>query len=150
MSGNLTPDTAGALLQASQKQTALSANNLSHSKTMEGIEKTAKEFEAVFISAMLKPMFDGIETDGVFNGGKGEEIFRGMMLQEYGKMMSANGAVGIAADVKAKLIEIQGLPAEEPAPRPVAARPIDPIDMNKNTEEMDAIAVQLNNLTIGE
>ena len=36
-------------------------------------------------------MFEGIKTDGMFGGGNAEDIFRSMMVDEYGKMMSKNG-----------------------------------------------------------
>lgn len=74
---------------------------------MEKIEEAAQEFEAVFISEMMKPMFEGIKTDGEFGGGKGEEIFRGFMVQEYGKMIAARGSLGIADNIKAAMIQMQ-------------------------------------------
>lgn len=137
MSGNLTPDTTTALFQASQTHLSQSAGKLNSSKTIAAIEKTSKEFEAVFISAMMKPMFEGTQIEGAFGGGKGEEIFQGMIIQEYGTMMSRTGGIGIADDVKAKLIELQGL--KEPASASTDA------DIT-----MDAMAVKLNNMKIGE
>ncbi|NCC22980.1 MAG: flagellar biosynthesis protein FlgJ [Alphaproteobacteria bacterium] len=76
-------------------------------KNIKAIEDSAREFEAVFLSAMLKPIFEQIEVDGLFGGGKGEEVFRGMMVQEYGKMIAQTGTIGIADQVKAELIRIQ-------------------------------------------
>ena len=35
-------------------------------KNREDIEAAARDFEAVFISQMIKPMFEGIETDSMF------------------------------------------------------------------------------------
>ncbi|MGB0719293.1 MAG: rod-binding protein [Bdellovibrionales bacterium] len=67
----------------------------------------AVDFEAVFIAEMLKPMFEGIATDGMFGGGKAEEVFRGMLLQEYGKIVAQTSGIGIAAEVKQTLIELQ-------------------------------------------
>lgn len=76
-------------------------------KNIEAIEKTAQEFEAVFIAEMLKPMFEGIDTGGPFGGGQGEEIYRGMMLGEYGKVLANSNSIGIADQVKAEMIRIQ-------------------------------------------
>ena len=70
-------------------------------------EEAAQEFEAVFLAEMLKPMFEGIKHDGMFGGGKGEEIFHGMMVQEYGKMFAQTGGIGIADEVKATMIRMQ-------------------------------------------
>jgi Rod binding domain-containing protein len=71
------------------------------------IEETAREFEAVFVAEMMKPMFKELKTDGMFGGGKGEEVFRGMMLQEYGKNIASSGALGIADNIKAAMIRMQ-------------------------------------------
>lgn len=80
------------------------------------VEQAAEEFEAVFIGEMLKPMFEGIETKEPFGGGKGEEVFRGMMITEYGKMISQNGGIGLADHIKETMIQLQeeanGLSAE--------------------------------------
>jgi hypothetical protein len=45
----------------------------------------AKEYESVFISQFLGSMFSGIKTDGITGGGQGEEMFRSLMVNEYGK-----------------------------------------------------------------
>ena len=71
------------------------------------IEKAAQEFESVFLAEMLKPMFSPLKPDPLFGGGKGEEVFQGFMIQEYGKMMSDRGGIGLAEHVKAEMIRIQ-------------------------------------------
>jgi len=71
------------------------------------IEQAAQDFEAVFLTEMFKPMFEGLDPDPTFGGGKGEEIFRGLMLQEYGKMVAKNDGIGIAKQVKAEMIRMQ-------------------------------------------
>jgi Rod binding domain-containing protein len=77
------------------------------SKDMKKAEQAAEEFEAVFIGEMLKPMFNMIEVDENFGGGKGEEIFRDLMVQEYGKMIARQGGIGIASQIKAELLRAQ-------------------------------------------
>jgi peptidoglycan hydrolase FlgJ len=67
----------------------------------------AEEFEAVFLSQMLSNMFAGIKTDTVFGGGHGEDAYRAMMIQEYGKSMAAGGGVGIADSVMREIIQLQ-------------------------------------------
>ena len=99
----LTPETALNVLQQSQIKDPTTAK-ITDKKSMEDV---AREFEAVFISEMVKPMFEGIETDDLFGGGKGEEIFRGMMIQEYGKNVADRDATGIQTQVMNKLIEMQ-------------------------------------------
>jgi Rod binding domain-containing protein len=76
-------------------------------KDEKSIDKTATDFEAVFLSQMLESMFKGIKTDGPFGGGHAEEMMRSFMLQEYGKVMAAGGGVGIADAVKRELLHAQ-------------------------------------------
>lgn len=106
---NLNTDTSLALMQASQAEAsnaALKTKNI-QDKDLTKIEEAAKEFEAVFMAEMMKPMFAGIKTDSRFGGGKGEEIFRGFMVQEYGKLIAERGEIGIADAVKAEMIRMQ-------------------------------------------
>ena len=83
-----------------------SAKGLSD-KQIKKIEMTAEDFEAVFITEMLKPMFEMIEVDPDFGGGKGEEVFRDFQLNEYGKMIAKQGGIGLAEQVKSQLIHMQ-------------------------------------------
>lgn len=87
--------------------TAIKANALTMDERDTKAAKAAKDFESVFVSEMLKPMFDMINVDDTFGGGKGEEVFRGMMVQEYGKMITAQGGIGIADQIKAELLRQQ-------------------------------------------
>lgn len=102
-------DTTLALLQTQQSVSAKAAGKVKAAGNIDikKAEQAAQEFEAVFIAEMLKPMFEGIKHDGAFGGGKGEEIFHGMMVQEYGKMLSQTGGIGIADEVKATMIRMQ-------------------------------------------
>ncbi len=70
-------------------------------------DKAAQDFEAVYIAEMLKPMFETVEVDDTFGGGKGEEVFRGMLTQEMGKSIAKQGGFGLADHVKAELLRIQ-------------------------------------------
>jgi Rod binding domain-containing protein len=76
------------------------------------LEEAAIDFEAMFVAEMLRPMFDGIEVDPLFGGGKTEEIFSDFLRDEYGKMIAATGQLGIADQVKQQLIELQGRTVE--------------------------------------
>jgi peptidoglycan hydrolase FlgJ len=70
-------------------------------------KKTAQQFEGVLISQMLNDMFDGIKTDGMFGGGEGEEMFRSLMVDEYGKQIAAQGGIGLADAVTRELMQRQ-------------------------------------------
>ena len=82
-------------------------DNASVSNNNKAIEEAAQDFEAVFMAEMLKPMFEQIKPNGMFGGGKGEEVFQGMMVQEYGKIMAERGGIGIAEQVKEEMLRIQ-------------------------------------------
>lgn len=71
------------------------------------VRAAAEEFEAVFLSQMLEPMFKGIETDGMFGGGSAEKIYQSVMLQEYGKALARTGGVGIADAVEREILRLQ-------------------------------------------
>lgn len=90
-----------------QARSAEISEKLKSSRKMEQITETAKEFEAVFLAEMIKPMFEGINTEPPFGGGKGEEVFRGLLIQEYGKMLAQTGRIGIAEQVKQEMIKLQ-------------------------------------------
>ena len=79
----------------------------------EAARTAAEEFEAVFISQMLEHMFAGIRTDGPFGGGRGEEMFRSLMITEYGRMIARSGGVGVADQVMAEILRIQDVQADE-------------------------------------
>ncbi len=76
-------------------------------KRMAKIEATAQDFEAVFITEMLKPMMNMVEVDSQFGGGRGEEVFRDFTINEYGKKLASQGGIGIAKHVKDQLIRLQ-------------------------------------------
>jgi peptidoglycan hydrolase FlgJ len=71
------------------------------------INKAASEFEGQFVSQMLTQMWQGIETDGYFGGGNGEEMFRGLMINEYGKKIAQSGQLGIADNVRSAMLKMQ-------------------------------------------
>ena len=69
--------------------------------------ETAEDFESYFISQFLSSMFKGIKTDGPFGGGHGEEMYRGLMMNEYGKAIAADGGFGIADAIEREMLAMQ-------------------------------------------
>ena len=72
--------------------------------------KKAKEFESVFISQFLGSMFSGISTDGPTGGGEGEEMFRSLMIDQYGKSMEQRCGFVLADAVQRQLLKHQEAP----------------------------------------
>jgi Rod binding domain-containing protein len=95
-----------ALTQAPMDVPAGQTSSISSAK-LQKAQEAAQDFESVFIAEMIKPMFEGIETEGPFGGGKGEEVFRGMLVQEYGKILSKSGSIGITNAVRDQMIAMQ-------------------------------------------
>lgn len=75
------------------------------------VDATAKDFESMFISQMLSQMFnDSVgETmgDDLFGSEDTKEIYKTLMVDEYGKMISKAGGIGIASYVKKELLALQ-------------------------------------------
>ena len=74
---------------------------------VEAINAAAEEFEAAMLMAMLKPIFEGVETSEPFGGGEGEKMWKGLLVEEYAKEMAAAGGIGIADEVRSELLRIQ-------------------------------------------
>jgi peptidoglycan hydrolase FlgJ len=71
------------------------------------IRETAEDFEAQFLSQMLQPMFEGLETDGPFGGGHAEKMWQSMLVSEYGKSIVKSGGIGLADEVQKQLLRAQ-------------------------------------------
>ncbi len=76
--------------------------------------RAAEEFESVFLSEMLAPMFEGLTTDGLGGGGMGEEIFRPMLVERYAESISRSGGVGIADSIVRELMRMQEAQVVDP------------------------------------
>jgi len=84
------------------------SRNVGRKPSRAEVEKVAVEFEAMFLSAMLQPMFDKLKTGtGLFGGGHGEDMFRPMLVDEYAKSMAKSGQVGIAKSIREQMLRLQ-------------------------------------------
>ena len=81
--------------------------NLKSQRDHNKMRKVAKDFEAVFISQMLQPMFQNLEAEKPFGGGHGEDVWRSLQVQEYGKAITEAGGIGIAEKVMREMILMQ-------------------------------------------
>lgn len=96
-SGNITAKPEKALA------TKLQSNGIDK----KAAEKTAKEFEAMFLSSMMQNMFSGLEAEAPFGGGHSEKVYRSMMVGEYAKDLSAKGGIGLADHVMRAVLNAQ-------------------------------------------
>lgn len=71
------------------------------------IKKTAEDFETSFLSQMLKPMFEGLSTDGEFNGGQAEGTWRSFMIDAMAKQAVKAGGIGLTGTVMTEMLKMQ-------------------------------------------
>ena len=69
------------------------------------IDKTAKDFEASFLSIMFGQMFAGVGT----GGGHGEAMFRSMLTDAMAQQTVRSGGVGVSTSVAREMLKLQGL-----------------------------------------
>jgi flagellar protein FlgJ len=89
--------------KAKQAYSKLTANGLQGDKVAEA----AQEFETVFLTAMLKPIFETVEVSEEFGGGSAEETWRELLVEEYAEEIAKSGGIGIADSVRAELLRLQ-------------------------------------------
>ncbi len=71
------------------------------------MRETAEQFEASFLSQMLKPMFEGLKTDGIGGGGQAEGQWRSFMIDAMAKQTVQAGGIGLADQVVAQMLKMQ-------------------------------------------
>ena len=99
----MSPDIQGAMMMA--KAAPVQAPHA----TVDPIaaKKLATQFEGTFVSEFLGQMFEGIPTDGEFGGGEGEEMFRSLLTDEYGKQIESSGGFGLSSAIQRQLLQSQ-------------------------------------------
>ena len=92
-------------------ETAMMAAKSTHKPVFRGntdqLQKTAQEFEASFLSQMLKPMFANLGAEEPFGGGTGEDMWRSLQVDEYGKVIAQKGGIGLADNVFREMLKLQ-------------------------------------------
>lgn len=69
--------------------------------------QAAQEFEAMFATQMLAPVMESVDIDETFGGGHGEEVFRSLLVQEYGKSIAASNSLGLTATIRQEMLKLQ-------------------------------------------
>ncbi len=70
------------------------------------VDETAQEFEQVFLSQMLQHMFAEVDISPMSEG-VGEDVYKSMLVDEYAKVMSRAGGIGVADHVKREMLRLQ-------------------------------------------
>jgi soluble lytic murein transglycosylase-like protein len=128
----LGPQNTGNMLQQAQSQAAemklqqLSENATSKSE-LEGLEKAAKEFEAVFMNSLLKAMRKTVPDNKLFNSEGPTKFYQQMQDAEMAKGMAAgHNRIGIAEMIVRQFknnVEGEGNTNIEPTHPPVSTLP---------------------------
>jgi flagellar protein FlgJ len=69
--------------------------------------KSAEDFAAFFFTQSLEMVYSNMSADSLFGGGSGENIYRSLMVQEYGKIAARGGGLGIADTVQREILRMQ-------------------------------------------
>lgn len=70
-------------------------------------EAAAHDFESMFISQMVEQMFGDSIGKEAFGDDDSSEVYKGLMIDAYGKEIAKSGGIGIAAYVKTELLKLQ-------------------------------------------
>jgi len=86
----------------------IAMQRVQHARQLDGrMQKSAKEFEAMFMSQMISHMFEGMDTDPMFGGGHGEKMFRSLLTQEYGRLMAEGKDTPVSHQIRTMMLKIQ-------------------------------------------
>ena len=105
--------------QMPQADAVQPAAMLKAAKNKKAVHEAAQKFEALFMNEMMSYMFQGLETGGTFGGGKGEEVFRSLMIEQYGTKVSQSGQTGISTTLEKEMLRMQEL--QQNPNKPVAS-----------------------------
>jgi peptidoglycan hydrolase FlgJ len=81
-------------------------------------QKTATDFEAVFLNSMFAQMTSGLKGEGPFGDTPGTGVWRSMLTEQYSKSFAQAGGIGISKDVYRELILQQAKLPGEPQGKP--------------------------------
>jgi len=73
----------------------------------EDVRKAAQQFAGMFMSQMFQHMFEGVGTNKMFGGGAGEDMFRSVLTDEYGKAAAKSNSLGLTDQIMHALISQQ-------------------------------------------
>jgi len=78
--------------------------------------RTAQDFEAQALGALLAPMFQGLDTKGPFTGGNAEGQWRPMLIDSIARDMARGPGLGIADSVLREINRMRSTQPGEPGP----------------------------------
>ncbi|GAW68620.1 rod binding protein [Geoanaerobacter pelophilus] len=94
----------GNLAPAAPEQKQIKPAGGAADKERAAVKKVAQEFEALFVTMMLKSMRSTVGQDQLTGGGRGEETFRSLLDQEYANAAVRGGGIGLAPVLERELM----------------------------------------------
>jgi flagellar protein FlgJ len=70
-----------------------------------GLRRAAEEFEAVFVGQILRGLTEGLTDPGPLSGGG--DPYASMLQDEYARLISRTGGIGIADAVLREMLKAQ-------------------------------------------
>lgn len=92
---------------AFSKANALRKTMHSGSIDAQKAREVAQEFESVFMSVMLAPMFSGDSLNNSLSGSHAEDTYKGLLVEEYAKEITRSGGIGMADHIYRELMAFQ-------------------------------------------
>jgi len=84
-----------------------SAPNVAGVRNEAEARAVAEDFESFFLSQMIEQMFAQTGENNPFGGGAGEKAFRGLLHEEYAKVMAQSGGLGLADRLTTEILRYQ-------------------------------------------
>ncbi len=94
----------GVAEKAKLLQRQKNATNGLSEKQLKQAKKVSQDFEGLFIGMMVKSMRDSVVNDKLTGGGRGEEVFRSLLDQEYVAAAVKRGGFGLAKQIEKDII----------------------------------------------
>lgn len=101
----MNPLSLSAALSAQAPEAKADAEDARREAELRGV---ATQFEAVFLAQMMQHAGVGKGAEG-FDGGAGEDAFRGQLIAEQAKLMAGKGGIGLAEQLFQALARREGL-----------------------------------------
>jgi peptidoglycan hydrolase FlgJ len=79
------------------------------------LRKACADFESLLTYQLLKTMRQTVEKSGLFDGGRGEEIYESLFDMELSKRMSGSGANSLSEQLYRQLKHSTGVASESPS-----------------------------------
>ena len=71
------------------------------------VRQAAEAFEATFLTQVLAGLFQGLGGGALGVDGPEGEMFGGLLAEEYAKLISRSGGIGLADQVRREMLRLQ-------------------------------------------